>query len=272
MMKRIFLLLFTIQLFIAPGIYAAVSGDAVTQPLPTGEINWTTMTIRAKGKAEPLSEEITNRAVAALRAERSAKIAAVRNIVKTLHKVRLSSSLLVEDLAEGSEYVSKRLARISRGAAIVERTETPEGGLEVTVEAPISSEILRTVILQTGSISVSTEGETLYTGLIVDARGLGLRPALSPRVLDASGNELYGSSVASMEEILKRGLITYRKELSSVMESERTGDNPYVVKGLRISHYGNSDVVLSAADAQPLKDPSKNLGFLLECRVIFIVD
>ena len=272
MIKSIFLLLFAVQLFIAPGIYADISGSAVIQPLPTGEINWTTMTIRAKGKAEPLSEEITNKAVAALRAERSAKIVAVRKIVKALHKVRLSSSALVEDLAEGSEYISKRLARISRGATIVEKAETPDGGLEITVEAPISSEVLRTVILQTGSISVPTEGEALYTGLIVDARGLGLKPALSPRLLAVSGNELYSSSVASMEEILKRGLVRYEKDLPSAMESERIGDNPYIVKGLRTSYYGDSNVIISEADAEPLKDPSKNLSFLLECRVIFIVD
>lgn len=270
MNKKIFTSLIALHIAFFSSDFEASA--ALVQPLADAEINWTEMTIRAKGKVQPLSEEITNKAVATLSAERSAKIVAIRKIVKALYMVRLSSSALVEDLAEGSEYISSRLAQISRGATIVERAESPEGDLEITVEAPISAAILRTVILQTGSVNVPVEGEALYTGLIVDARGLLIKPALSPRLLDASGNELYSSSLASMEEILKRGLISYEQDLSSAMDSERTGDNPYIVKGLRTSYSGNSDLVISATDAAPLKGTSKNLGFLLECRVTFIVD
>ena len=51
------------------------------------------------------------------------------------------------------------------------------------------------------------------TGLIIDARGLGLRPAMSPKILDQNGSTVYGPGNFTREFAVKFGVAGYSKNL-----------------------------------------------------------
>jgi hypothetical protein len=62
------------------------------------------------------------------------------------------------------------------------------------------------------------------------------------------------------------------KDLDAAKKNDRVAANPLVVKAMKISGSGGNDLIISNAAAQGLKDMSKNLSFLEQCRVLVVVD
>ena len=112
----------------------------------------------------------------------------------------------------------------------------------------------------------------VYTGVIFDARGLGIRPAMSPKVVDEDGREVYGSGFVSQEWVAKFGIVGYAKDMEASKKNDRVSANPMVVIGRKLSGNGGCDLVVSNVDAQGMRDMSKNLSFLEQCRVLIVVD
>ena len=108
----------------------------------------------------------------------------------------------------------------------------------------------------------SLNQSNVYTGLIVDARGTGAKPAMVPLLVDESGKEVYGSVFVSREYAVQQGVCMYAGDLTNSEQHPRVGPKPLVVKGLRTFGGRNCDIVISNADAAKLMDVSANLSFL----------
>ena len=121
-------------------------------------------------------------------------------------------------------------------------------------------------------IGGSISNNTVYTGLIIDARGLGLRPALAPQVFDEKGEIVYGQRQVDREWLLKFGMASYSRDLADARANDRVGDNPMVVSAKEVSGANRTDVVIDDQAAETLLGVSENLTFLQDCRVIFLVD
>jgi len=195
----------------------------------------------------------------------------IRNILETIKALRVDTFTTVENYVT-SDFILGRLNAAIRGAKIVEKKYLSDGVVEVVVEIPMTGILTEALVAQTAALPVPREGEQLYTGLIIDARGLGARPAFSPKILDETGREVYGSSYVSRELLIKQGLVGYAKELADASENERVAENPLVVRGIRTSWLGNSDIIISRTDADILLDTAGNSAFLEECRVIIVLD
>jgi hypothetical protein len=115
------------------------------------------------------------------------------------------------------------------------------------------------------------DGAAPYASLVVDARGLAVRPALVFRIEDESGQEVYGSAFVSREFAVKHGMGRFvtDPEPAEISAGEQT--RPLVVKGLRIAP-ATAAIVISNADAARLRESSENLAFLRRCQVLVIVD
>jgi hypothetical protein len=112
----------------------------------------------------------------------------------------------------------------------------------------------------------------LYTGLIVDARGLGLRPAMAPKILNEEGREIYGSAYINRDWAVREGMVGYLKDPAAAQTNPRVTDKPLMVKAIKVSGDGRVDAVISNADAAALQSASQNLSMLEKCRVIILVD
>jgi hypothetical protein len=117
---------------------------------------------------------------------------------------------------------------------------------------------------------VLLEGSATFSGLVVNARGLGVTPSMAPRILDESGKEVYGTEVVSDKGLKQGGIVGYVK--SDGQAQERTGEKPLVVKALHLADKSKTDVVISNADADKLRDPNTNLSFLADGKVVLLVD
>jgi len=112
----------------------------------------------------------------------------------------------------------------------------------------------------------------VFTGLIIDARGTGLRPAIAPRVLDEQGNEVYGSGYVSRDYAVQIGVIGYEKDVNRARLNERVADSPLIINGIKAAGTNRTDVVITNPDAQMVIAAAKNLNFMEQCKVMIILD
>jgi hypothetical protein len=108
------------------------------------------------------------------------------------------------------------------------------------------------------------------TGLVIDGRGLGLKPALLPRIVDPQGQEIYVGQVVPRTNAVEQGVAGYAKDVTAAVNNFRVTDNPAVIRGLHASGTARTDIMLSQTDAQMLRDLGKKGDFLQYCRVIIV--
>jgi hypothetical protein len=111
-----------------------------------------------------------------------------------------------------------------------------------------------------------------YTGLIIDARKLGLRPALVPKVLNEKGELVYSSKSVGQQDIIRMGLVGYAKDVNAAARSQRVTADPVVVNGISATGEKKTDVVVSNRDAQLILTTAPYTGYLKNGRVMVVYD
>lgn len=263
----------------------SAAADDLLQPIGQGSVNWTKGTIQGKGIGAP-PEKYYGKPNARPLAIRAAKIVALRNILETVNGVRVDSETVVRDFAVDSDVVRSQVQGIIRGARQVSVEYMSDGTVEVVMEISMHGAFSETLLPQSMGALPATAADTPqpasdgsgsaaggdYTGLVIDARGLGVRPAMSPKVLDENGQEVYGSAFVSREYAVQQGMTGYAKDLGGAKTNDRVTDNPLVVKALRVEGPGKCDLVISLTDAAMLRGAADTRGFLEKCRVMVVVD
>ena len=120
-----------------------------------------------------------------------------------------------------------------------------------------------------GEITAAFKGG-VATGLVIDGRGLGLKPALLPKIIDSQGQEIYVGQVVTRTNAVEQGVAGYAKDVNAAANNFRVTDNPAVIKGLRASGTARTDIVVGHADAQTLRQLGSKGAFLQHCRVIIV--
>ncbi|MEK6691914.1 MAG: hypothetical protein AABY44_00615, partial [Nitrospirota bacterium] len=115
------------------------------------------------------------------------------------------------------------------------------------------------------------QGGQVFSGLIVDARGLGAKPAMAPKIFDEDGREVYGSAYVNREWAIKEGMAGYSKDVVAARNNPRVTATPIVVKGLKTSGQAKADIVISNIDAGKIRANAENMTFIEKCRVIIVI-
>jgi hypothetical protein len=111
-----------------------------------------------------------------------------------------------------------------------------------------------------------------YTGMIVDARGFQAHPAMSPRIIDEDGNQVYGFDNVDSKYAIQQGISGYARDLAAARSNQRVTANPITVKAVEISAPGKSDIIISNADAQKIRSSAENMNFMKKSRVMIVLD
>jgi hypothetical protein len=111
-----------------------------------------------------------------------------------------------------------------------------------------------------------------YTGLIIDARKLGLRPALVPKILNEKGELVYSSQSVGQRDIIRMGLVGYAKDVNAAARNQRVTADPVVVNGISATGEKKTDVVVSNRDAQLILTTAPYTGYLKNGRVMVVYD
>ena len=270
------------------------------QPVSTyGNINWSQGVITAVGIGSP-PEKYYGKPQARPMALRAAQLVAYRNLLEVISGVRIDSTTVVRDSMVESDLIRSQVNGMVKGTQVVKKEYLSDGTVEVTLAMSLrggfSQLILPKDIQQVPEIKtippapptpaqepmttgpMTTEPMTpmptpsVYTGLVVDAHGIAARPAMSPKIFDENGQEVYGSGYVSREYAVQQGMTGYAKDLATAQANPRVTNEPLTIKGLRTEGPGKSNLVISNADAAKIRSASENLSFLKKCRVVIVLD
>ena len=121
---------------------------------------------------------------------------------------------------------------------------------------------------QGSSAAAAPAGQAIggYTGLIVDCRGLGLKPVMSPVIKNANGEPIYGYKNLDSATVIANGMASYTTDMR---RASRAGSNPLVVKAVGLDNH-NGNPILSVADANRVLIENGASGFLDRTNVVFV--
>jgi hypothetical protein len=254
-----------------------------------GSINWTRGILNASGtfvsvRTSPRGLLDSQKALA------SAKIAAYDNLLKVAQSVRIDNTRTVGDFAEKNAAVMDQLMDMVKHAAIIDQRYSTNGTAEVAVEMSLLSGFSQLVLpveiesvesiqpFKTDHADDSAEPEKtapqkeIFSGFIIDARGIGIDPVMAPKILDENRQEVYGPAFVSRELAVQKGMCLYETDLDAAQHHPKAGKNPLVVKGLRTESAHGTDIVICNADALKIKSASEHLEALKQCNVIIVTD
>jgi len=266
-----------------------------------GSVNWSNGVIRGTGYGVR-PERIANPGKARLMAREAALADAYRALAFIVSDVAVDANTTVLEHEEKNQEIKFAVHAFIRNARIVSEVDLPDGTYEVTLEIRIwGNNGLGRAVQTTGSLdepaneqryldgrifestspapveqpgvdmSIDISGK-LYTGLVIDARGLGVEPCMSPKILFPDGSEVWGTMQISPDLVNSYGIAAYYKTLGLAMKNSRTGENPLVVKAVGKSGKYNGDVVVSEEDGKRILSENHRGAFLDKLGVVFLID
>lgn len=289
-MLSVAVLLLTISSVFAAPINSNVNIITINNNIPLeetgqlGRVAWDQGVIQAIGTGFPPENGRMSSQNSHL-ARRAAIVEAYRNLAETIQGVQVDSETTMLNLAIASDVVKTKVSGIIKGAKIVSEKALSDGSYIVVmsvnlygdnsvaavafdaIRPPQIQEFPRTVM---GSNYVQPTAH--YTGVIVDARGLGLESTFSPRVYDQNGRIIYGNMYINTEFAISQGMVEYTLNPEMVQAAERgqsrAGSYPLIVKALQVKD-NNNNVVISNEDGNAILAYNESNGFLKQCAVVF---
>ena len=289
---RFWILLCALFAALGPLVCHAESNVELIEHLLPGRINWTRGVVVAHGKCQSAAGKETPQSYAAGQALRRARV----NVHETINQLRVSSCSSVAELTESKKEEYRQIKDMAMAAEVIETKTLPDGSIEVAVQMDLfggfaqlilpgtirqvepikpltpSGDNLASSQLEPADSNAAFAESDIYTGLIVDARGIGVKPTMVPVIVDESGQEVYGPAYVSREYAVQRGVCQYVRWVEAFSDTPRVAPNPLIVKGLRMTTGPCRQIVVSNADASKLRGSSLHLGFLKQCRVIIALD
>ena len=291
------LLLFLVPLLAASDVLDADDRDTVetlvaSERLVEGTVNWTdrTLTVYGEGVAPG---EVSHPVQRRLMGFRAAKLVAYRNLLDIIGEVHVDSRTTVSMAMVTSDSIRATVEGIVRGARVIHDSQREDAGLySLALKMPISGAFAEAVLpsypnsagiprrelppeeLPAEDSLIVFEPSQPHTGLIVDARGLDLRPSMSPRVIDENGRVIYDGSHVDRAYAVDIGVVGYDRDMQRALVSERLGGDdahPFVVRAERVAGLFNGDVVISKDSGIRVLMANMEGSFLSECRVTFVL-
>ena len=227
-------------------------------------------------------------------ARRGAIVDAQRNLLEITKGVQIDAETTVENLTVSSDVVNSKVQGLLKGAQIFEEGNLDDGGYYVKMRIALygSTNSLASVAMveytkdiqpqefaevedtELSKKEVKQVKRAGYTGVVVDARGLGLESTFSPAIYDVNGRVVYGIANVDKNLVISKGMVDYTDVLEEATFGSRAGDNPLVVKAVEVKGGKNSinkvNVVVSVEDADRILLANEKSGMLDNLAVVFV--
>jgi hypothetical protein len=284
-------------LSISPGFVQAFweTSQDLIEHQSSGSINWSSGSLVAQGIGIPPSSVSASAATAM--AGRAAKAVALRNLLELVQGIRVDSTTTVKNYVVQSDEIQTRIQGLVKNAQEMKRAVFPDGSVEVTLSmalwgeqsllSSLGTNEKRDHSFEDGSPDQNSFG---YSGVVVDARGLAIKPVAYPSLLDpqreailAIGEDkrpktpsrggaqyLMLKDSLSLSSLWRRHPVVDKKETGPSLK--RVGPRPLTIKGLDKAGTFQADIIVSASDAKKLREDENLLKVLREGRIIIVTD
>ena len=259
---------------------------------PANGVDWEKGVIRATGVGSYKAGAKKNlRRPQALRA---ATIDAQRKLAESVEGVQVTSESSLKDLELEYDIVKTRIDATIRGMNEVSARYMNDDTAEVTLEMPIfgaSKSVAEAAFLPfrnepkvpfpqptTTNVNINTTVNTVvggvvgnkYTGLVVDCSGMGLEPVMSPVIKNNNNQPIYGYRNLDIDRVIDMGMASYAESANDATSRSRAGENPLVVKAVKVDGIIKGNPVVSVADSDKILIANQTDMFLENCAVVFV--
>jgi hypothetical protein len=121
-----------------------------------------------------------------------------------------------------------------------------------------------------GLTSLSDDGP--FTSVLVDCRGLNIEAVMSPKLMDTTGREVYGTVHVTPDYAIETGIVGYPRSMRDALRTARAGAHPLIVRALRAADPHRFNPVISLEDADRILAANNRSHFLEQTRVVFLVE
>lgn len=285
----------------------------VVQSMGAGQIDWTNGQITVTGTGAAPNKAGMSAGQKRLMAQRAAVADAYRQLAELINGVNVDAETVVKDFVTESDVIRTRVSALIKGAKPGKPRYMSDGTVEIDVTLGVygnnslSSAMVPHVLekkevktIEPGyttpsaqptrqpDIVVSTPMPTAqptrtpetsqplsgsYSGVIIDARGLGIAPAMSPQIKDNAGKEIYiGDRPIDPDLVVNIGIVGYANSVEQARSNARIGSNPLVIKAVQAGGRHKTDAIVSAAHGQQILQADSKTRFLQGSKVIFVID
>ncbi len=219
-----------------------------------GTVNWGTEFITAKGIV-PItqSDEL---------ARRGAIVDANRRLLEIIKGVRIDAKTVVADLMEVSDVVKQEVSGVITHAEIVSESQE-NGNYIINMRVP-AGKFISLIVKDTPVPMPDFPDSSIFTGLLIDARGHDLEPAIFVSIY----NDKDGTKICGPIHPIYRVSV---KDLNGINE-DRLGDNPLRIKIKGTTGPSNVDITLSNGSSKKVRKKIMNTGIFSKSKVIIIID
>jgi hypothetical protein len=262
-------------------LYADTPPDLI-EIYPEGSINWTQGRIDVQASCQTARGQDKTQAGITFECARNA---ARHRLANTLLALTIDADTTVNDyVGRGHLQAAKLQGMIEKARVLDPVVYTTDGTVTLHMRLSIHKGLSQLILpeeighVETITRVISPEGketesaEMEFTGLLVDARGLGLQPALAPKIVDENGMEVYGPTFVSRSVAVQGGMLMYLASTGPLDAARRTGINPLRIRGLRSAGANRSDIIISNPDAARIKSLPDLLQHLKQGRVAIVFD
>lgn len=216
------------------------------QPFPKGRINWGDGYLTATGTGKPTADDEQ----AAEAAKRAARVDAYAVALEMINGVNYDPDLGIGDVLKDkkNQNTEYKIVGTVQGAEVI-KTEKVGADFQTTIQVPlwglkgvsIAFNDLYSKMSAPPKQEKQPGGEEQpvgkpYTGLIIDARGTGLKPAMFPVIVDESGAVIYAAGMVTPESIVRRGVAAYAVgDASEKKQGMIFGPNPLRINAMVVT-------------------------------------
>lgn len=223
-------------------------------------------------------------------ARRAAIIDAYRNLLEATENINVDADTTIKNLMIANDTVRTHVDGIIHGAKIIDEQYMSDGSYQITLEINLFGEnSLASVAIEkakpnaTQPISEPNQNDIssgtlkqpysfMPTGIIIDARNLGLEATFSPGIYDQNGKSIYGSQNIDPDYAIKYGMVDYAPTPELIQAAEngqsRAGSSPIIVKAVALKN-NNQSVIISQSDAEKILSANQIAKFLDKYAVVF---
>lgn len=259
-----------------------------------GCIDWSNGVVYATGMGVP-NPNFKTQAQRTFSAYEASKIVAMRNLLQIVEGINISSTRTVKAGMLENDTINTQISGRIRHVIEAGKPKTmTDGSIWVTMkmylrdivsilvnnqqfehqasgmsQKPTPEKLVKNTDKKSEASIYGGTPDKIYTGLIIDARGTGVAPAMAPKVYNADGTEIYGSVAVERDFVLQHGIVGYVKDIDKSRTHQRVKGNPLIIKAT--GSQKATDLFISNEDATLLKELDTTQTFLREARVLIII-
>jgi hypothetical protein len=243
----------------------------VIEPLPTGTINWTDNVVRSQDQAA--SQRGVTQASARQATLQLAIQKARQRLLTALAHIRFDSSTTIGTVLQNHPAGVQGVHTLVQDAPVVETVYSASGEIRSSVQVSLSGRLLAALWPHSASSTseVLPPASTAHSGIVIDARGLNVQPALLPRIVDDQGQAVYDPTMVDPDVAIPRGYIAYAKTHEHAAAKARIGEQPLIIRARRVLGASRVDVVLLSTDAAQIRDYAGTQALLRRCQILIVM-